>query len=91
MDNNLPKFIPFDLGVASDSKKVYIYGNLLNFSENSLFTSVSLNGTGFKSTKKKAEISTQTGNLNTSNLKDFRISKQGKEFYLAYKSLAQNT
>lgn len=87
MNSNLPKFIPYDLGVTSNEKKVFIYGNLINISENSLFTSVSLNGTRFKSTNKKSQISSNSVNIETSTLKDFRISKFEKDFYLLYKSL----
>jgi len=89
--NNLPNFIPYDLGVASDTKKVFIYGNLLNFSQNSLFTSVSLNATGFKSAKERGEILTASGTINTSTAKDFRIAANGKEHILLYKDLAEKT
>lgn len=88
--NNLPKFIPYDLGTGSNNKKVFIYGNLLNFSSNSLFASESLNGTKFKSANKKGEI-THNGNIiETSLLKDFRISQQAKDFYLSYKDISNS-
>lgn len=86
--NNLPNFIPYDLGVSSDGKKIIIFGNLLNFSDNSLFTSVSTNGTNFKSANKKSEMSFDSKTIPTSLLNNFRISKIGKEYYLTYKNMA---
>lgn len=88
--NNLPRFIPFDLGVATDEKKVFVYGNLLNFSENSLFISVSTDGLRFKSVNKRSEIVSGSESFNTTMSKDFRISKVGKEYYLIFKNLSEN-
>lgn len=88
--NNLPNFVPFDLGVTSNDKKVTIYGNLLNFANNSLFASVSTNGTTFKSAGKKSEIKQGFASIETSLLKDFRVSQFGKEYYLNYKDVSDN-
>lgn len=88
--NNLPNFIPYDLGVAEDGKKVIIYGNLLNFSQNSLFASASSNGTGFKSLGKKSAITKGSEQINSTFLKDFRISSYDKKNYLFYKDISEN-
>ncbi len=88
--NNLPNFIPYDLGVVSNGKKIFLYGNLLNFSVNSLFTSISLDGQRFKSANKKSEIVSKNGPVNTLFTSDFRISQNGKDFYLFYKTLTNN-
>lgn len=87
MDNILPGFIPFDLGCSSDDKRVYIYGNLLNFHSNSLFVSESKNGLGFKSTNKRGELKEKDKNVDTNFLKDFRISRLENNFSLFYKSV----
>lgn len=88
--NNLPNFVPYDLGISSDEKRIYIYGNLLNFSENSLFVSVSTNGTGFRSLGKKSEIVKGSDIVNSSFLKDFRVSAHEKDNYLFYKDESGN-
>ncbi len=91
MDINLPKYIPYDLGVTSNSGKVYIFGNLLNFTHDSLFASISTNGTGFKAASKKGELKDADKTIDTNLVKDFRISKLDKNFYLFYKQILNGT
>lgn len=87
--NNLPKFIPYDLGAATNSKKIFIYGNLLTLSDNPLFTSVSLNGLKFKSAGKKGAITNNSESVDTNFVKDFRIAQHNKDFILTYKNLSE--
>jgi len=86
----LPNFTPYDLGVASTPKKIFLYGNLLTASSNPFFVSESNDGASFKSARKTPSIKKGEGEYeSTLFLKDFRISKIGKEFILLYKTLPE--
>lgn len=87
----LPNFTPFDLGIASTDKKVFLYVNLLGQSTEPLFVSESSDGLRFKSSKKSSSIKREDGkNESTLFARDFRISKVGMEHILFYKDNANS-
>ncbi|MDO8658397.1 MAG: hypothetical protein Q7K55_06650 [Candidatus Levybacteria bacterium] len=78
---------PYDLGVASKGKKVFLYSNLFDQGNDSFRVSSSEDGLSFKQYSKKPVIINSSGKPeSTLKCKDFRISKTDKGYFLTYKS-----
>ena len=79
--------IPYDLGVASTDKKVFLYINLIGFQGNPFRLCTSTDGINFKPNKELPVILNEEGTSeNTNRSKDFRISTLQKKYFLTYKN-----
>lgn len=81
-----------DLGVAATDKKVFLYHNVWNKTDDPFSVGVSTNGLSFKTHSKKPVIQLSDGKKeHTAFCSDFRISSIGNIFYLLYKVTEEHT
>lgn len=75
-----------DLGIATSGRKVFLYHNVWNKTDNPFSVGVSPNGLSFKTHTKKPVILRTDGEAeHTASCSDFRIAGSNKNFYLFYK------
>lgn len=83
---------PYDLGVASDGKKVFLFSNLFRYKDFPLNISVSEDGLNFRYYSKKPSILDAKGKRqNTLKCQDFRISNFQYGHFLIYKVRLKST
>lgn len=75
-----------DLGVAATDKKVFLYHNVWNKTDDPFSVGVSIDGLSFKTYQKKPVIVDSDGEEeHTAFCSDFRITSIGSKHYLLYK------